>query len=72
MTKFSDLLHSNGVRMLYSSTMNTANILVRGRDVLTAEALLRAPPESGSEACDGDGDGDDADSAVGGAEEQAQ
>ncbi|EJT47771.1 hypothetical protein A1Q1_03346 [Trichosporon asahii var. asahii CBS 2479] len=48
-TKFSDLLHSNGVRMLYSSTTNTANILVRGRDVLTAEALLRAPPEPESD-----------------------
>lgn len=56
MTKFSDLLHSNGVRMLYSSTTNTANILVRGRDVLTAEALLRAPPGPDSESETGDDD----------------
>lgn len=38
--------------MLYSSTTNTANILVRGRDVLTAEGLLRAPLDSGSEDSD--------------------
>lgn len=41
MTRFSDVLHRGGVRMLYSSTTHTANILVEGRDVMRAEKLLR-------------------------------
>ncbi|BEJ10691.1 hypothetical protein CspHIS471_0101130 [Cutaneotrichosporon sp. HIS471] len=39
--RFSDQLHRGGVRMLYSSTTHTANILVEGRDVVRAERALR-------------------------------
>ncbi|BEI85607.1 hypothetical protein CcaverHIS002_0510080 [Cutaneotrichosporon cavernicola] len=39
--RFSDQLHRGGVRMLYSSTTHTANILVEGRDVARAERALR-------------------------------
>lgn len=41
-TRFSDLLHTGGVRMLYSSTTHTANVLVQGSDVSLAERLLRS------------------------------
>jgi len=40
-TRFSSVLHKGGVRMLYSSTTHTANLLVRGADVWKAEELLR-------------------------------
>jgi hypothetical protein len=35
------VLHKGGVRMLYSSTTHTANLLVQGADVWKAEELLR-------------------------------
>ena len=39
-TLFSDLLNSQNIRMLYSSTFHTANILVEARDVSKAKKLL--------------------------------
>lgn len=41
-TTFSDILHSHRVRMLYSSTFHTANILVEASDVERAKFLLEA------------------------------
>ena len=40
-TNFSDLLNSGSIRMLYSSTFHTANILVEARDVHLARRLLQ-------------------------------
>lgn len=41
MTRFSERLNSGNVKMLYSSTTHTANILVDIADVSRAEVLLR-------------------------------
>lgn len=40
-TRFSDLLESANIKMLYSSTFHTANILVESGDVLRAKRLLK-------------------------------
>ena len=40
-TLFSDLLDKGSIRMLYSSTFNTANILVEAGDVHRARRLLQ-------------------------------
>ncbi|WWD18759.1 hypothetical protein CI109_103214 [Kwoniella shandongensis] len=50
LTRFSDLLTSTGsspIRMLYSSTFHTANILVEARDVKRAKGLLEKRRKSG-------------------------
>jgi hypothetical protein len=39
--RFSTLLESDNIRMLYSSTFHTANILVEARDVRRAKRLLQ-------------------------------
>lgn len=40
-TLFSDLLTSAQIKMLYSSTFHTANILVEGDDIARARRLLK-------------------------------
>jgi hypothetical protein len=39
-TRFSTLLQQANIRMLYSSTFHTANILVEAKDVRAARRLL--------------------------------
>lgn len=45
-TRFSNLLDSGSVRMLYSSTFHTANILVEAKDVHRAKRLLQGREQS--------------------------
>ena len=40
-TQFSTALQKRNIRMLYSSTFHTANILVEARDVDAAQEVLR-------------------------------
>lgn len=47
-TRFSELLDSSSIRMLYSSTFHTANILVEARDVHLARRLLQGRGRSPS------------------------
>jgi hypothetical protein len=45
-TRFSDLLDRGSIRMLYSSTYHTANILVEAKDVHRAKKLLAGREDS--------------------------
>lgn len=50
-TRFSDLLNSASIRMLYSSTFHTANILVETKDIHRAKRLLQGRENSPVKGC---------------------